>query len=86
MTFAAISALSLPGAETGLWYFFHVNIDDLLNYNVWLEALSQSAWYPESWWDPFGQFTIGTCLLQWILVILAGLAFNDKISNIKSLK
>lgn len=40
-------------------------------------------WYPQSWWDPLGQFTIGTCLFQWILVILAGIIFNDKISEIR---
>jgi len=41
-------------------------------------------WYPASWWDPFDEFTLGTCLMQWGILILIGLLFNKKISNIKS--
>jgi len=40
-------------------------------------------WAPESWWDPFGQFTIGTCLFQWIIVIFIGVLFNEKISRLE---
>ncbi len=47
---SAIRALSLPNAEQGLFYFFRVNADDLLNYKVWLEALSQSAWSTGAGW------------------------------------
>jgi hypothetical protein len=42
-------------------------------------------WYPETWWDPFGQFTIGTCIFQWIIVILIGVIFNEKLSRAKAL-
>jgi NSS family neurotransmitter:Na+ symporter len=41
------------------------------------------SWYPHSWWDPFGQITIGTCIFQWIIVILIGVIFNEKISQVK---
>ena len=44
--------------------------------------IQSMQWYPGSWWNPFGQFTIGTCLFQWILVILAGVIFNNKISTL----
>jgi len=47
---SAIQALSLPGAQKGLYYFFRVKVDDLLNYKVWLEALSQSAWSTGAGW------------------------------------
>ena len=47
---SAIRALTLPGANEGLYYFFRVNIDDLLNYKIWLEALSQSAWSTGAGW------------------------------------
>jgi NSS family neurotransmitter:Na+ symporter len=50
ITIAAISALSLPGANSGLVYFFRVRLEDLLNYKVWLEALSQSAWSTGAGW------------------------------------
>ncbi len=42
------------------------------------------VWNPTTWWNPFYEYTIGTCLFQWIIVILAGLIFNRKISNLKN--
>jgi NSS family neurotransmitter:Na+ symporter len=50
ITIAAIRALTLPGADKGLSYFFRLNTEDLLNYKVWLEALSQSAWSTGAGW------------------------------------
>ena len=47
---SAIRALTLPGAGEGLYYFFRVNVNDLLNYKIWLEALSQSAWSTGAGW------------------------------------
>lgn len=47
---SAIRALTLPGASEGLYYFFRINIDDLSNYKIWLEALSQSAWSTGAGW------------------------------------
>lgn len=46
----------------------------------WL--LQSISWYPESWWYPFNEFTIGTCVFQWLILILIGLLFRNKISNI----
>ena len=46
----------------------------------WL--LQSISWYPESWWYPFNEFTIGTCVFQWLILILTGLLFKNKISNI----
>jgi NSS family neurotransmitter:Na+ symporter len=45
--------------------------------------LQSVNWYPDTWWDPFQEFTVGTCLFQWLLVILIGILFNRKISDIK---
>ncbi len=50
ITIAAVRAITLPGAGRGLSYFFQLNIADLLNYKVWLEALSQSAWSTGAGW------------------------------------
>lgn len=47
---SAIRALLLPGAAEGLYYFFRVNTNDLTNYKIWLEALSQSAWSTGAGW------------------------------------
>jgi len=47
---SAIRAITLPGASEGLYYFFRINPDDLYNYKIWLEALSQSAWSTGAGW------------------------------------
>ncbi|TDI85670.1 MAG: sodium-dependent transporter, partial [Caldithrix sp.] len=47
---AAVRALTLPGAMSGLNYLFEPNLAALLNYRTWLEALSQSAWSTGAGW------------------------------------
>ena len=47
---AALRAVTLPGAAAGLNFFFNPDWSALLNYNVWLEALSQSAWSTGAGW------------------------------------
>ena len=46
----AIRAVTLPGAWQGISYLFTPNFHDLLNYKVWLEALTQNAWDTGSGW------------------------------------
>ncbi len=41
---AAIKALFLPNAEKGLRFLFYPDIGRLLDYRIWLEAITQSAW------------------------------------------
>ena len=43
-------ALTLPGAEKGLAFLFTPNWESLLDYKVWLEALTQSAWSTGAGW------------------------------------
>ncbi len=45
-----IRALTLPGAAVGLNYFFGIRPEYLLDYQVWLEGLSQSAWSTGAGW------------------------------------
>lgn len=45
-----IRAVTLPGAVEGVNYLFTPNFSDLLNYKVWLEALTQSAWSTGAGW------------------------------------
>lgn len=43
-------ALTLPGAEKGLAFLFTPHWEVLLDYKVWLEALTQSAWSTGAGW------------------------------------
>jgi len=47
---AAIRAMMLPGAGKGIAYLFTPNWADLGNYQVWLAALTQSAWSTGAGW------------------------------------
>lgn len=47
---AAVRALTLPGALTGLEFLFRPELDKLFHYKTWLEALSQSAWSTGAGW------------------------------------
>lgn len=45
-----IRAVTLPGALEGIKYFFTPDIDIILNYKVWLNALTQNAWDTGAGW------------------------------------
>ncbi|GAB4365350.1 MAG: sodium-dependent transporter [Calditrichia bacterium] len=45
-----VRSLTLPNSLVGLDYFFRIRLDYLLNYQVWLEGLSQSAWSTGAGW------------------------------------
>ena len=47
---AVARALTLPGASQGLMFLFVPNLSDLMNYRIWLEALTQSAWSTGAGW------------------------------------
>jgi neurotransmitter:Na+ symporter, NSS family len=46
----AIRAVTLQGAWRGISYLFTPNFEDLFNYRVWIEALTQNAWDTGSGW------------------------------------
>ncbi len=46
----AIRAVTLPGAELGLNFLFTPDWGELLNYKIWLEALTQNAWDTGAGW------------------------------------
>ncbi len=46
----AIRAVTLPGAWEGIEYLFTPNLDTLLDYKVWLAALTQNAWDTGAGW------------------------------------
>jgi len=50
LTIAAVRALLLPRSLEGLNYLFQPDLARLVDYRVWLEALSQSAWSTGAGW------------------------------------
>jgi len=47
---AAVRAVTLPGVEKGLEFLFTPNLSALLDYRIWLQALTQNAWDTGSGW------------------------------------
>jgi NSS family neurotransmitter:Na+ symporter len=47
---SAIKALSLEGSQAGVTYLFNIEYSSLLDYKIWLEGLSQSAWSTGAGW------------------------------------
>lgn len=45
-----LRAITLPGAWSGIRYFFTPHMADLLNYQVWIAALTQNAWDTGAGW------------------------------------
>ncbi len=50
LVIAVARAVSLPGAHEGLNYLFQPKWHELLNYRIWLEGLTQSAWSTGAGW------------------------------------
>lgn len=46
----AIRAVTLPGSWEGINYFFTPHFEDLLNYRIWIQALTQNAWDTGAGW------------------------------------
>jgi len=47
---AMVRALTLPGAVEGVNYLFTPKLSELFNYEIWLQALTQSAWSTGAGW------------------------------------
>jgi len=50
----------------------------------WL--IQSISWYPQNWWNPFNEFSIGTCIAQWAIIIIVGVLFRHKLFGIKNLE
>lgn len=68
----------------GKWYEW------IIRYVLPLEFLALIIWWfyqaitsfePHGWWNPFRPFSVGTCLLQWGLVIIILLAANKLLAK-----
>ena len=51
--FAVIKALLLPGAGQGIAYLFRADMKQLLQPDIWLQALTQNAWDTGAGWGLF---------------------------------
>ncbi len=40
------------------------------------------TWYPDDWWNPLEVFSPGTMLMQWALLIIFMLIFNNKLAGL----
>ena len=54
----SLRAITLPGAETGLKFFFIPRWEQLLDHQVWLEAITQSAWSTGAGWGLFLTYSV----------------------------
>ncbi|MEE2839504.1 MAG: sodium-dependent transporter [Acidobacteriota bacterium] len=50
LVLSCLRAITLPGAAKGLAYLFTPDFSTLLNYKVWLQALTQNAWDTGAGW------------------------------------
>jgi len=50
LVIGAVRVITLPGGVLGLNFLFNPDFTSLKDYNVWLEALSQSAWSTGAGW------------------------------------
>ncbi len=50
MVVLTVKALTLPGASLGLAFLFTPDFSELLNYEIWMQALTQNAWDTGAGW------------------------------------
>jgi NSS family neurotransmitter:Na+ symporter len=56
----AVRAVTLPGAADGLEFLFRPDLASLLDYRIWLEGLTQSAWSTGAGWGLLLTYSIYT--------------------------
>ncbi len=66
----------------GRWFDFAVQVLIPLQFTVLIVWwLYQAATSGEAWWDPFGVFTLGTCLFQWGVVLVIFFLANGRMAS-----
>lgn len=73
---------SIIFADGFLRFIFTFMLAEFLTMFIWW-FFQSVAWYPDNWWYPFKEFSIGTCLLQWSVIIISGIIFNNRIAQIR---
>jgi NSS family neurotransmitter:Na+ symporter len=65
----------------GRWFDFAITVLVPLQFTILIVWwLYQAATSGEAWWDPFGVFTLGTCLFQWGVVLIIFYLANDRMA------
>lgn len=68
--------------RVGAWYDFVIAYLIPLEFVVlimWWFYQAITVYHPNSWWNPIEPFSVGTCVLQWGVVILVFVIFNKKL-------
>jgi NSS family neurotransmitter:Na+ symporter len=66
----------------GRWFDFAVKYLIPVQFTVLIVWwLYQTATSGEAWWNPFGVFTLGTCLFQWGVVLVVFYLLNDRMAQ-----
>ncbi len=60
-------------------FYFVLPLEFIVMISWWL--YQSVLWYPESWWNPLETFSPGTSVLQWAIVLIAGILFNKKLTE-----
>ena len=63
-------------------FYFIIPLEFILMMGWWL--VQSISWYPETWWNPFEKFSLGTAFFQWAVILVLGLLLNSKF--VKALK
>ena len=66
--------------RVGAWWSWSIRLFPVLFVALFGWWLYQSA-FVDNWWDPFQPFSLGTMLLQWLLLLLVVLALNTFFAN-----
>lgn len=67
--------------QPGRWFDFAITVLVPLQFTVLIVWwLYQAATSGEAWWNPFGVFTLGTCLFQWGVVLVIFYLANDRMA------
>lgn len=78
----AVRALTLPGAVDGLNYLFDIDPVLLLDYRLWLEGLTQSAWSTGAGWGLMLTYAIYTSKRDDIVGNSVTIAFGDNSASL----
>ena len=79
-TFLAIPTNDI---QVGRWFDylmkFLIPVEVVVLLGWWF--IQSVQWYPQDWWNPFIPFSLGTCLLQWGILIGTLLFMNAKLAR-----
>ncbi len=62
------------------FFYFLLPFEFLSMLAWWLWQSVQ--WYPQDWWNPFETSSLGTCLLQWTIVLIISILLMKKINDL----